>query len=77
MMVRRSTPRTYSITMKSDSSDWTRSKVWTMLAWSSVAEIFASRKNRSRNSGRAVYSGSSCLRTTSFSKPPGPSFLPT
>jgi len=27
--------------------------------------------------GRAVYSGSSCLSTTSFSNPLGPSFLPT
>ena len=76
MIVRRSTPRTYSMTMNSDSSDSTRSKMWTMLAWSSVAEILASRKNRSRNSGRDVYSGRSCLSTTSFSKPPGPSFLP-
>ena len=41
-MVRRSTPLTYSMTMKSDSSDSTRSNVCTMFAWSSVAEIFFS-----------------------------------
>ena len=74
---RRSAPRTYSITMNSRSSDVTRSKVRTMFWWSRVAEILASRKKRSRNSGRLVNSGRSCLSTISFSKPPTPIFFPT
>ena len=75
MIVRRSTPRTYSMTMNSDSSDSTRSKVWTMLAWSSVAEIFASRKNRSRNSGRGGVLGQQLLEHDLLLEAAGPQLL--